>query len=192
MRTQARLLAAVFTMGFLIAANAAAASAGSPDRYLHVRVQDSTEGESVNVNIPLAMAEKIVPAIHNDKLHDGRITVDQDKMKEVDIQAVLQAIHSAPDNEFVTIQQKDQNIRVLKSNGNIIVKIRDASGKDDEKVDVTVPLAVADALFSSIHDNQLDIAAALRALNQAGQTLIVTVESATQHVRVWVDERNTQ
>jgi len=192
MRTQARLLAAVFTMGFLIAANAAAAPAGSPDRYLHVRVQDSTEGESVNVNIPLAMAEKIVPAIHNDKLHDGRITVDQDKMKEVDIQAVLQAIHSAPDNEFVTIQQKDQNIRVLKSNGNIIVKIRDASGKDDEKVDVTVPLAVADALFSSIHDNQLDIAAALRALNQAGQTLIVTVESATQHVRVWVDERNTQ
>jgi len=33
----------------------------------------------------------------------------------------------------------------------------------------------------------VDVAAALRALSDAGDSLLVTVESATEHVKIWVD-----
>lgn len=168
------------------------AQAAPSDRYLHVKVEDGSEGSSVNVNIPLAMAEKVLPAIHNGQLKDGRVAITKGDMNGVDIQTILDAIHSAPDNEFVTVKEKDQDVHVLKSNGNIIVKVMDSSAKDGQRVEVTVPIAVADALFSTIHDNELNISAALAALDKAGQTLTITVEDASQHVRVWVDERNTQ
>jgi hypothetical protein len=80
---------------------------------------------------------------------------------------------------------------VAKANGNIVVRVTDKKNKD-KKVDVTVPLKVADALFSTAANNELDIAAALRALSDAGDVLLVTVQDSSQRVRVWVDSRNTQ
>ena len=192
MQKKTRILAVALGFAATLAALTTTALAAPADRYLHVRVEDGSDGGSVNVNIPLTMAEKILPAIHNDKLHEGRVTVSSGSLNGVDLQAVLAAIHSAPDNEFVTVKQKDQDVRILKENGNIVIKVRDSEDKDAEKVDITVPLAVADALFSTAHENELDVAAAIRALDRAGQTLVVTVESASQHVRIWVDDRNSQ
>ncbi len=45
-------------------ASAPAAMAGPTERYLHVKVEDASKGESVNVNVPLSMAEKILPTIN--------------------------------------------------------------------------------------------------------------------------------
>ena len=137
------------------------------------------------------MAEKILPTINNHDLHQGRVSIHDAQMGDVDIRAVLDAVRSAEDNEFVTVKDRDEDIRVAKSNGNIIVHIID-SQKNDEKVDVTVPIKVIDALFATAKDNELDIASALRALSDAGDILLVTVQDASQRVRVWVDSRNTQ
>jgi len=189
MKMNIRSLAAALAVFATISLSAHAAPA---DRYLHVKVEDGTDGGSVNVNIPLAMAEKILPAIHNGKLNEGRVVISQADTNGVDLKAILDAIHAAPDNEFVSIRQKDQDVRIFKSNGNILIKIRDSEDKEPQKVDVTIPLSVADALFSTFHQNELNVSAALQALDQAGQTLAVTVEEATQHVRIWVDEKNSQ
>jgi hypothetical protein len=35
--------------------------AGQKDYYLHIQVDDPAEGESVNVNVPLSLAEKYSP-----------------------------------------------------------------------------------------------------------------------------------
>ena len=172
-------------------AAAAAAMAAGTERYLHVKVEDADQGESVNVNVPLSMAEKILPTINNHDLHQGRVSIHDAQMGDVDIRAVLDAVRSAEDNEFVTVKDRDEDVRVAKSNGNIIVHIKD-SRKKDEKVDVTVPIKVIDALFATAKDDELDIASALRALSDAGDILLVTVEGASQRVRVWVDSRNTQ
>lgn len=172
-------------------AAAATATAAGTQRYLHVKVEDGDKGESVNVNVPLSMAEKILPTINNHDLHQGRVSIHDAQMGDVDIRAVLDAVRSAEDNEFVTVKDRDEDIRVAKSNGNIIVHIKD-SRKKDEKVDVTVPIKVIDALFATAKDDELDIASALRALSDAGDILLVTVEDASQRVRVWVDSRNTQ
>jgi hypothetical protein len=165
--------------------------AAPAEKYLHVNVEDPTKGEDINVNVTLSMAEKILPAINNHDLHDGKVSIHSAEMNGVDVRAVLDAVRTAPDNEFVTIKDKDSDVRVAKANGNIIVHVIDKKNKE-QKVDVTVPLKVVDALFATAKNNELDIAAALRALSDAGDVLLVTVEDSSQKVRIWVDSRSTQ
>lgn len=174
-----------------ILALAGSAIAAPAEKYLHVNVQDPTQGESVNVNVPLSMAEKILPAINNHDLHAGKVAVHNAEMNGVDVRALLDAVRTAPDNEFVTVKDKDSDVRVAKANGNIIVHVIDKKNKE-QTVDVTVPLKVVDALFSTTKNDELDIAAAVRALSDAGDILLVTVKDSTEKVRVWVDSRNTQ
>jgi hypothetical protein len=182
-------LLAIAACCLLMTGLAATVKAGTAERYLHVRVEDPAKGESVNVNVPLSMAEKILPTINKGELHDGRITISEANMNGIDVRPLLDAIRTAPDHEFVTVKQRDQNVRVAKSNGNLVVQIRDTE-KGGEKVDVTVPMKVVDALFSTAKQNELDVTAALRALSEAGDTLLVTVHDATQQVRIWVDSRS--
>ncbi len=181
---QAMAAAICLVLAAVIAAAAPAMAAG--ERYLHVRVQDAQKGENVNVNVPLSMAEKILPAINHGPLHNGSVTVHQADMNGIDVRAILDAIRTAPDNEFVTVNSKEQNVRVAKSNGNIVVHVRDQRDKD-QNVDITVPMTVVDALFSTAQQDQLNVVAALRQLADTGSTLLVIVHDASQNVRIWVD-----
>jgi hypothetical protein len=181
-----------FLMAMTIAATAPRSLAGTSERYLHIKVDDGTKGESVNVNVPISMAEKILPAVSHGNLHEGRVTIGRTDMDNVDIRALLDAVRSAPDNEFVTVKEKDQEIRLAKSKGNLLVHVRDTSSKssEEEKVDITIPIKIVDALLSTAKQNELDITAALQALSDAGDTLLVTVQDASQHVRIWVDSKS--
>lgn len=174
---------------------AATAIAAGPERYLHVKVEDGEKGESVNVNVPLSMAEKILPSISNGDLHQGRVTLHNSEINGVDIRTILDALRNAADNEFVTVKENGMDkVRVAKSGGNIVIHVRDREGKEEgkeQKVDVTVPMKVVDALFATAKDDELDIVSALRALSDAGDILLVTVQDAQQKVRVWVDSRST-
>ncbi|MGA7626836.1 MAG: hypothetical protein WCA91_24980 [Candidatus Acidiferrales bacterium] len=174
-----------------ILAGAASTALAAPDeRYLHIKVEDSSKGESVHVNLPLSMAEKILPTVDSGSLHNGHVTIGKTDLKDLDVRAILDAIRTTQDNEFVTVKEKDQDVRVAKSKGNLVVHVRD-SGPDGQKIDVSVPMKVVDALLSTAKQNELDIAAAVRALSDAGDELLVTVQGASEHVRIWVDSRNT-
>src|ERR1700739_871072 len=70
-------------LGVLAQATAAPTSSSqsttsvSKDRWLHVRVISSdTKGETVRVNVPLELAERVLPAIHQDRIHDGKVKID--------------------------------------------------------------------------------------------------------------------
>jgi hypothetical protein len=191
MRTGIRSLAVVCLSAAMVAGMATAVLAAPAERYLHIKVDDPSKGESVNVNVPLSMAEKILPTVNKGSLHNGHVTIGKADLNDVDVRAILDALRTAQDNEFVTVKEKDQEVHVAKSNGNLIVHVRE-TGKDAQKVDVTVPMKVVDALLSTAKENELDVAAALHALSDAGDALLVTVQDATQHVRIWVDSRNTQ
>jgi len=185
---------AVFCLLAAALLSASAAMAAPGDRYLHVKVDDAEKGESVNVNLPLSIAEKILPTVNKGRLHAGTVSISDADIEGVDIRAILDAIRTAPDNEFVTVKEKDQDVRVAKSKGNLLIHVRDDSdgkGKHGQKVEITVPMKVVDALFSTAKKNELDIAAAIRALDGAGETLLVTVEDASQHVKIWVDSRSS-
>ncbi|MGH9714378.1 MAG: hypothetical protein ACRD5M_13860 [Candidatus Acidiferrales bacterium] len=188
MSSRIRSLALVCALTMLAAA---AAIAAPKDRYLHIKVDGAAKGESVNVNVPLSMAEKILPTINRGNLHEGHVTISNADMNGVDVRGLLDAIRTTPDGEFVTVKQHDQDVRVAKMNGNLVVHVRDA-GKENQIVDITVPMKVVDALFSAAKKDELDIAAALHALAETGDTLLVSVQDVTQHVRIWVDSRASQ
>src|SRR5271163_2877138 len=134
-----------------------AMAAPTTERYLHVKVDDATKGESVNVNLPLSMAAAILPTVNKGTLHNGHVTIGEADFNGVDVRAILDAIRTAPDNEFITVKEKDQDVRVAKSNGNLLIHVRDNSnGKDKrgQKVEITVPMKVVDALFSTAKQNE--------------------------------------
>ena len=187
------LLVATIAVAIGIARGATTAAKPAAERYLHVKVDGGTKGESVNVNVPLSMAVKILPTINHGDLHNGRVTISGADINDVDLHAILDAVRTAPDNEFVTVKSSEQDVRVAKSNGNLIIHVRGSGkegGKGGQKVDVTVPMKVVDALFSTAKQNELDVAAAIRALGEAGETVLVTVQDAEQNVRIWIDSKS--
>jgi len=189
------LLAATIAVaiGAVTMAAKAHAAPATTERYLHVRVDGGEKGESVNVNVPLSMALKVLPTVNHGDLHNGRVTISKADINDVDLHAILDAVRTAPDNEFVTVKSKEQDVRVAKSNGNLIIHVRDASkekGEGGQLVDVMVPMKVVDALFSTAKQNELDVAAAIRALGDAGETVLVSVKDAEQNVKIWIDSKS--
>ena len=81
-----------------------AASGSSHDRWLHVRVTNpNSSEESVRVNVPLELAEKILPTINQHRLHSGKVSFDEADCHGVDIRALLDAVRTSKDGEFVDI-----------------------------------------------------------------------------------------
>lgn len=173
----------------VLLAGVQAALAAEGERWLHIRVESKKEGgETVRVNMPLSMADKVLPAIKSKDLSEGRIKI-QNHVKDVDIRALLQAVREAPDNEFVTVQSKKEHVRIAKSKGYLLVRVQEGE-TGAEKVEVTLPLSVVDAMLSGPPD-ELDIAAGLRALQQHGDSELVRVSEKDETVRIWVDAKNT-
>lgn len=187
--------------------------ASSADRWIHVRVTSTDDkNETVKVNVPLDMAEKILPAINHDRLHNGKVTINHADLQGVDIKTVLDAVRSAKDGEFVSVQSRDNDVRVAKEGGFLYVYVTDKSemnraaaakgeaegtaGKTKMKsagphrVEVKVPMKVVDALFSTGNPDELDVLAAVRALTSTGDIELVRVKDDDNTVRVWIDAKN--
>ena len=175
-------VAAILFMGTVV-------MAAPPERYLHVRVDSPSSGEKVRVNIPLSLAEKVIPAIHQGPLHDGKVSLHDVDTNGVDFPALVNAVKDAPDGEYVTVQDPDDDVRVAKMNGKMVVHVTGRSG-NKERVEVTIPWEVAQALASA-NGKEIDVLGAIRALENAGDTTLVTITDNDETVRVWIDSKNT-
>ena len=172
------ILALLFTSGL----------AAASDRWLHVRVQeDGEEGEQVSINIPIQLVEAILPTIETDELQDGKLRLDETEMEGIDLREILKAFKDAPDADFVTVRGGDESVRVAKENGFLVVRAEEGDG---EKVRITMPLDVVDAMLSGASD-ELDLVAALDALANYDGGDLVTVESEDSLVRIWIDSSDT-
>ncbi len=166
------------------------------ERWVHVKVEEGgASGETVRINVPLSLAEKVLPVIHTAKLHEGKVKVDSTDIHDLDLRAIVETLRTTPDNEFITVESTHENVRVAKAGGNLLIKVRESKGKAEAKttaetVDVTIPFPVVDALLSAGKD-ELDVLAAVRALGAVGDTVLVAVEDQHSKVRIWVDSRNT-
>ncbi len=179
-----------------------ASTSTAKEQWIHVRVESKdNKGETVRVNVPIEMAEKVLPAINKNNLHDGKLRIDSAHMGDVDMRAVLDAVRTAKDGEYVTVQSNEDNVRVAKSAGYLYIHVTEngkkATGKESAKasptkesrVEVKVPMKVVDALFSA-GDDELNVVAALRALSANGDTELVSVKDDENTVRVWIDSKN--
>ncbi|HTP68645.1 MAG TPA: hypothetical protein VMJ35_07045 [Dongiaceae bacterium] len=178
------------------------------DQWIHVRVENKDEGgETVRVNVPIDMAVKVLPAIRHNQLHDGKVRLDCAHFDDVDLKAMLDAIRTSKDGEYVTVQGNEDDVRVAKNAGYLYIHVTEkkhgvhskkngdakesaaSSPTRESKVEVKVPMKVVDALFSTGTD-ELDIVAALRALSSTGDTELVSVKDSENTVRVWIDSKN--
>ena len=169
------------------------AIAASPTRYLHVRVNNLNTHELVRVNVPLMLAEKVIPAINHGELREGKVRIGNFQADKVNVRAILDALKTAPEGEFVTVEDTgpDSNnaVRVAKEHGQLVVHVVDKNR--NQNVDVSVPWDVVQALISDTTENQLNLEAAIKALENIGDTTLVRVSGHDENVRVWVDSRNT-
>lgn len=200
-----RYVATLTLAGFALLPSALLAqNASKTDQWIHVRVENKEDGgETVRVNVPIDMAVKVLPAIKHDNLHDGKVRIDSAHLDDVDLRAMLDAVRTAKDGEYVTVQSNENDVRVAKNGGYLYIHVTDKNhkkgtegGKDagakpvhESRVEVKVPMKVVDALFSSGKD-ELDIVAALRALSSNGDTELVSVKDSENTVRVWIDSKN--
>jgi len=174
-------------------------SVAKGDRWLHVRViSTDAKGETVRVNVPLELAEKVLPAVNHDRLHDGKVKIDSAHLDDVDLKAVLEAVRGSKDGEYVTVQGTDNDVRVAKQNNHLIIHVVDkghledkGKGSDAKKcqVEIRVPMKVIDALLSAGKD-ELDLVAALHALGTQGDMELVSVKDNENTVKVWLDSKN--
>ncbi len=128
--------------------------AATTARYLHVKVTNPTTHELVRVNVPLMLAERVIPAINHGELRNGKIHIGKFEANNVNIREILDALKTAPEGEFVTVQNTGNDVHVAKEHGQMVVHVFDKG--DKQNVDVTVPWEVAQALISDTTENQLN------------------------------------
>jgi hypothetical protein len=174
---------------FALSMLTAFALSASPTRYLHVRVNNPATHELVRVNVPLTLAEKVIPAINHGQLRDGKVQIGNFRAENVNIHAILDALKTAPEGNFVTVQETGDDVRVAKERGQLVVHVSDKNS--GENVDVTIPWDVAQALISDTNEDQLNVEAAVKALQNVDDTTLVRVSGRDENVRVWIDSSNT-
>jgi hypothetical protein len=145
--------------------------------------------------------EKVLPTINADKLHEGKIKVDEITSDRVDLRALLAAVREAQDNEYVTVDSRHETVRVAKQNGFVIIKVQE-QGEESKKaphegkrqhaseVDIKIPFPVVEALLSGDKD-EINVLAGIRALDKFQDLDLVTVNDEDSSVRIWVDSKNT-
>jgi hypothetical protein len=182
----------------------------APDAWLHIKV-DNSEGdkEHVRVNVPLSLAESVLPAIQVNKIHQGKLQIGHGNVS-VDPRTLVEAVRNTADGVFVTVDSDQQKVRVAKEGGYLVVNVRPgpkaeskAADKDatdshkrhhmdrnTENVDVRLPMDVVEALLSGNRD-ELDLLAAIKVLSSHKDLALVTVNDKSQTVRIWIDGKNT-
>ncbi len=175
-------------------------SSAKSDQWLHVRVVNSDDrGQTVKINVPLELAENVLPAINKEQLHNGKLKIEQAHMNDVDLHALMSAVRNAKDGQYVTVTGGDQDVRVSKQGDRLMVHVEDKNkdknnGKHGDKaksseVEIKIPMRVIDALLSAGKD-ELDVVAGLHALAAQGDTELVSVKSEDSTVRIWLDSKN--
>jgi hypothetical protein len=160
------------------------------DRWLHVRViSTNSKGETVRVNVPLDLAEKVLPAIDHDRLHNGKVRIGCMDCDGVDVRTLFEAVRTAKDGEYVTVQSNDADVSVMKKDGQMLVHVHDKNKSKDSRIEVKVPMKVVEALLSGSKD-ELDIVAGLHALASQGDVELVSVKDDENTIRVWLDSKN--
>ncbi len=159
--------------------------------WIHIEVdQNETDASRVKVNLPLSVVEIALEAAPDKFVDHGRIHlhhIDEDLDVE-DLRRMWKELRSAPDSELVSVEGKDggERVSVRRQGDQILVEVDDR--KDNDKVNVQIPVAVVDALFSS-EGEELNLKGAISELkNLRGD--IVRVDDGETKVRIWIDEKD--
>ena len=194
-------------LALLPAADALAQTSGV---WLHVRVEETLKPSKVTVNLPLTVVEAALqsaPALieKHAKMHMG----GEEGMKLADLRRVWKQLAAVGDADFVTVESEQEDVRIRRKGDLVQVFVSEKPGaaakaeaekpvkaeavpaaRRNGEVRVELPVSVVDALLSGEGD-QWNVQAAVSEL-QKRRGDIVRVSERDSHVRIWIDEQNTQ
>ena len=184
----------------LVAASATPVAAQTP--WLHVRVEEVKDASKVSVNLPLSVVEAVLRATPDLIERHGRIHFDREHgrhgHKLADLCRAWKELAAAGDAELVSVESEDENVKVVRK-GDLVQVFVDHKPRTDkegkakkggEQVRVEIPVSLVDALLSGEGEEANVEAAILELKKRRGD--IVRVQDDDSHVRVWIDEQNTQ
>jgi hypothetical protein len=189
-------------IGLLALAGATAgtvAAQTAPTAWLHVRVEEARDSSKVSVNLPLSVVEAVLKASPDIIEKHGKIHLGRDHgLKLADLRRVWKELAAVGDAELVSVESDDENVKVQRKGDVVLVLVdkkpwADKDGKKrkgGEQVRVEVPVSLVDAFLSGEGDYGNVEAAVLELRKRRGD--IVKVQDDDSHVRVWIDEQNTQ
>lgn len=159
-------------------------------QWLHVSVQERND-ESVKINIPLKLAETLLPILEDEGIDDelrAELRSHGNNFTLVDLRELWQVLRNQDNMDFVTVESRHENLRVGLQNDELVVL---GDEDDDSTVDIRIPAAVVDALLSGT-ENELNLGAALRVLSEIGGGELLTIKDDDETVRIWIDNKSSQ
>jgi hypothetical protein len=190
------------SIGLLALAGAAAgtvAAQSAPTPWLHVRVEEVNDNTKVSVNLPLSVVEAVLKASPEILEKHGRVHLGKHHGLELaDLRKVWKELAAVGDAELVSVESDDENVKVARKGDVVQVFVEkkpwtDKEGKKrrgGDNVRVEIPVSLVDAFLSG--DGEYgNVEAAIGELRKRRGD-IVKVQDDDSHVRVWIDEQNTQ
>ena len=161
--------------------------AAADERWLHIRVDKAGDDAAmVRVNVPLKMAEKVLTAM----LPDGKVKLGDDPA----LRAVLEAVRTMEDAEYVTVDTVQGSVRVAKEKGYLIVEGVSVENSPrmppmPKMIDIKIPFSIVETLVST-EGNELNVLAALQEFNSMEEVFIKAYDQSSL-VSVWIDSESS-
>ena len=161
--------------------------AAADERWLHIRVDKAGDDAAmVRVNVPLKMAEKVLTAM----LPDGKVKLGDDPA----LRAVLEAVRTMEDGEYVTVDTVQGTVRVAKEKGYLIVEGVSVENSPrmppmPKMIDVKIPFSIVETLVPA-KGNELNVLAAFREFNSMEEVFIKAYDKSSL-VSVWIDSESS-
>ena len=174
----------LLAIAFLMTSLCFPLAAQKKDPWFHVEVKENkAEPEYVKVNLPMSMVDVALNVIKDKKFHNGHMKLPTDEISLTDMRKIWAELRKTGSAEFVTVEQKNETVRVAKDGNYVVVKVTEDK---KPKVDLRIPVGVVDALLAGTGD-ELDVKAALIAMQKQGVGDILTVNDRETRVRIWID-----
>ncbi len=159
---------AIFTAQFALASQ--------PMLRLEVKEHANSESPTeIQLRIPFGLLEAMKPTIE-DALKD----MDFAGHGDVDLKSLWQQVKNAGPNDYVNVSSNEGTVAVSTTETNIVIKV----DQDEEKVNITLPLALGDAFFSG---DQIDFDQVLQALADLQGQELLNVSSDDVEIKAWVE-----
>jgi hypothetical protein len=141
------------------------------------------DGPRIVVPVPLGLAQMALSFVPEQELDIDDHDLDELREHLPEARELIRAIIEAPDGEFVRVEERNGTlVTVAKRGGALEVYVDD----DEDHVEVTVPLGLAERALEDVASGRVRPAALLSELRSYRWTDLVEVHSGEDHVRIWM------
>lgn len=174
----------------LVLTAGAAEAAEAAGRWVHLRVDEGRgAGAQVRINLPLALVQRVVEMVPVEARTSTRLVVGGEELSAADLRALWRSLEAGENVHVLELEDPGETVYVWRHGDFLHLRVRDEPDFrpwEREDVHVVLPASVVEALLSGGGDD-LDLAAAVRALAHRGAGELVTVSGDDERVHIWID-----